>query len=113
MLSIVLIFHRQIRNPELGLPNKYSATQHYNQRQVLFNPICRHHGKFLFLSMLKQWIEVEGHMFLNGEMLNVETHRDGSFFFFFPQMELVFILQWYEDFQSLTGPPKLLKCPLS
>lgn len=62
------------------MPDKYSATQHYNQSQVLFNPLCRHHGKFLFLSMLKQWIEVEGHMFLNLKTLNIKTHRDSSFF---------------------------------
>lgn len=54
--SCILAFYTfnfpQTQKLELGLPNNYSATHHYNQRQVLFNPICRHHGKFLFLSML-------------------------------------------------------------
>lgn len=81
-------------NSELGLPNKYCATQHNNQRQVLLNPICRHHGKFLFRSMLKQWIEVEGHMFLNVKTLNVKTHRVGSYFtngpFYFTVVMMIF-----------------------
>lgn len=61
--------------------------------------------------MLKQWIEVEGHMFLNGMMLDVKTHGDGSFFFH--KWSLCIFYSGNEDFQSLIGPPKLLKCPLS
>lgn len=51
-------------NPELASLNKYCSSQHCKQRQVLFKSIYRRHGKCLFLSILKQWVEVEGHMFL-------------------------------------------------
>lgn len=69
--------------------------------------------------MLKQWIEVEGHVF---ELVNVEMHRKlFCFYFFFGflkflflQMNHVFILySSNEYFQSFSRTPELIKCPFS
>lgn len=51
--------------------------------------------------MLKQWIEVEGHMVLNGKMLNVKTHRD--FFFSFTNGACVYFTVVMEIFSHLLG----------
>lgn len=74
------------------------------------------------LSMLKHWIEVEGHMFLCYASFP-KTHRNGSFFPLFSiffifiylvyQIDLVFTLQQSWIILLLTGPSNVLKCLFS
>ena len=87
---------------------KYCSTQNYNIKGK-FYLICRHHGKFLFLSMPKQWIEVEGHV-LYVKTLNVKTHRNISHFF--NKRTVCLFYSSNEDFQSLISQPELLKYPV-
>lgn len=55
--------------------------------------------------MLKQWIEVEGHMFM--KTLKVKTHRD-IFFTNGPCVYFTVVMKFVSQF---FGPPKLLKMP--
>lgn len=67
-------------------PNKYSTTLSCIQRQDLLNSTCKM-GRFLILSMLKQWLEVEGHT-LQFKTLDFEHTKNQN------KMDFVFILQY-------------------